>query len=399
MIKKNVRALIGILALSAVLTACNNKPGGNAGPQPLNDALLMKKDNIKENETINSEGKINIVAVVTGVDTDKKIITAKTIVLGNKGQSEYNFSQKEYALKYTGGTDIRNSYGTIISATQLPFGEIVNVEYDSIQDRITKITVSGDGFLVSRITGVNVTAKDKSISYNKNIYHYSDSLIVMDGDKAITISDIDENDVITIRGYDSTIYSITLDKGHGFIKFSGYSQFLGGYVEIGDKKVLKVEENMTIPVTEGTYKVIISKGNVVASKNITVERNKTAYAEFAEYLQEAKKQGSVKFNVSPEGARVFVDGVKIDANKSLELEYGVHTLTVVANGYDNYIQTFIVDEIYSTIDVDLGGKASEKTTAATTEKATEKETEKSTERTTEKETERQTTVLSTMKIY
>ncbi len=361
---KRQRLIIGafLIVLIIAMCACDNGSGKNDTVIG-NDVLMLGKGDEKASTSDREDGVVDIVAVITGVDTSKKTLNAKTVVLeGN--HSEYNASQKEYALKYSGSTDIKDAYGKAISAGQLKCGNIVNVVYDSNTDKIESIEISKEFFEIKGVTGVNVSKTGKTLAYGKSTYSYSDYTLAFDKEDTMNISDVSPEDVITLRGIGNKVYSITLEKGHGTIKLSGYTQFLGGYIEIGDSKVLKVVEDMSITVTEGTYRVIISKGDVTATRNITVERGKTALAEFDEYLQNPAKQGSIEFVLKPDNAKLYVDGVKVDTKELVALTYGVHTFTVVATGYDNYIATFVVDSPYEklTIDMDNNSSKNESTT-------------------------------------
>lgn len=383
---KNRIALLIVMfvVVTGCLTACNESE--DLGPQGINDALLIDKNPIEENETLNKDGIIQIRAVITGIDTTRKNVKIKTVI-NSKG--EYNFEQKEYSLGYSGATDVKDAFGAVIAVGQLDIGDIVDVSYNSKTDRLDKLVVSKDTFCIRKVTGMEIDEVAGTIKFGKSIYQYSGSTIVTDNGKQVSVKDIDVNDMITLRGEGTRLYSITIDKGHGFIKLSGYTQFLDGYIEIGDQKVLKVTKDMVIPVTEGTYKVVISKGDVIALRNITVARNKTVLAEFEEYLQAPNKQGTVKFALTPSDAKLYIDGKKVDHTKSVELEYGAHTMTIVAKGYDNYIETFIVDEIYQKLEINLGDdKEDEKSDSGEEESESESQSEKESE--SEKETESET---------
>ena len=335
------------------------------------DVLALNK--IEKEQPTDADGLIRISAIITGADEAAKTITAKTILLGDN--SDYNSTQKEYSLKYSGATDIRNAYDTIISASQLGIGQIVNVVYDSGLDRIKSIHIDGDYFEITGLRGVQISKKDHSLTYGNKMYSYGDSVLVFDGDSLINIDALSTYDEITIRGRNNKIYSISKTRGHGYLKLSGYSQFIGGYIEIGDTRVLKVVEDMSIPVTEGTYKVIISNKGVMATRNITIEHDKTVLAEFEEYLKNPSKQGNVEFILSPLYAKLYIDGVKTDYEELVALDYGIHTYTVVCNGYDNVISTFVVDSSYDKIEIILDKNSTTKNTKDATISETEKNTD------------------------
>ena len=370
---KKERIVLAILltAFIIIVTACSF--GEDNSVVIGKDVLALKQ--IEKEQPTDKDGMIRISAVITGIDSKNNTITAKTIVLSDN--SDYNSTQKEYSLKYTGGTDIFDKYGTVISASQLKLGEIVKVEYDSSADKIKKISEDGDYFEISGITGASINSTNHSITIGNKDYTFDNFLVVFDKDETSLISAISSYDEITVRGRGNKIYSINKTKGYGTIKLSGYSQFVGGYIEVGDNKVYKVVEDMTIPVTEGTYKVIISKDGVMATRNITVSRDRTVLAEFEEYLKNPVKQGSIEFVISPDTAKLYIDGVKVNYNDLISLTYGIHTYTVVCNGYDNVISTFVVDSGYEKIEVIIDKNAT-KPTVAETESASDDTTKENT---------------------
>lgn len=382
--KNRISVMMLVLLLAAFASGCTEDNTGK-GPSGVNDALLEKYDDIEKNETIHNDGMIDILAVISAVDMNLKQITVKTVVATDK--TDYNYAQKEYELKYTGGTDIRDSYDSIISVSQLKVGDVVNVTYNAEIDKVSKIQISKEVFVLGNATNVEVSVADKTVTYGKNVYQYTGTTVVLDNGQIVPISSIDKNDVLTIRGSGKKIYSVTVDKGHGYLKLSGHHQFIDGYIEIGESRVLKVTKEMTIPVTEGQHKVILSNGGVTAVKNITIKRGETTLAEFEEYLQEPEKQGSVKFILVQKNASLYIDGKKVDHTSLVELEYGIHTMTIVAYGYETAIETFIVDTLYQELKIDLDGDSkndeestSEKESASEKETTSQKESEKATEK-------------------
>ena len=76
----------------------------------------------------------------------------------------------------------------------------------------------------------------------------------------------------------------------------------------------------------------------------------------------------LKFETEVAGAAVYIDGRQITVGEEIEVAYGAHTLKVVAEGYDDWQKTLIVNSESATIALDL---------AETEETEASSETEKS----------------------
>jgi len=363
-----LRPTLCITALS-LLIGCNQNSDKGGQAAQVNDALKKKYSEIESFETSNDEGVIDIKAVVLAINKKDKTMNVRTVLLSDSG-NDFNESQKEYILRYNEATEIKNGYDSIISIKQINPGEIVDVTYDSNKDSIAKISKQSEGFEISKIKGKAISQDLNTLDYGNITYKISENVLVLDEGKVTYTQNIADKDEITIRGVGNTIYSINLDKGHGIIELSGYSQFIGGYIEVG-KDIYEVVKDQKITATEGNYRVILSKDDVVAVKNVTVARDKTVVVAFEEFIQEAKKQGTINFKIVPSSAKLYVDGVKQDYSKLVELEYGIHTISIVANGYSNYYETILVDTIYEDLTFDLTGASKEEVT--TKEESTTKE--------------------------
>ena len=81
--------------------------------------------------------------------------------------------------------------------------------------------------------------------------------------------ELNDNDVVTVRGIGIRVYSVTRTKGHGYIRLANYSYFTGGTVNVGNSIILPVTDNMLIAAGEGSYRVVLGKGGTKAVKNVT----------------------------------------------------------------------------------------------------------------------------------
>lgn len=356
---KKITAVMLIMFISALtFTGCTIGNKTNTGTLiPGSSILPAPKKNITEAGTTSAD-EITVTGVLSYIDTDNK--KANFIELS---------SGVEYEVPYSGGTVFYTKYGTAIAATNLKLGEI----YDVICNKkgvATSIKGNPDAFEVTGFNNVELNESKRRISSGASSYVYSEKALVISGKDTIPISEVLKQDEVTLRGMGSTVYSIVVDKGHGYIKFTGLDAFIGGYATIGKSQLFDVTEDMVVTSSVGTYTVQLECGTVEASKEVTVEEGQEVTLDFSEYLQPAQLQGSINFSVTPAGAIMSIDGEEVDYSTPVQLTYGKHTLKLVKNYYEDYTETFVVKSTYETKVIDMTAKSgtttSTKTSAATT---------------------------------
>lgn len=168
-------------------------------------------------------------------------------------------------------------------------------------------------------------------------------------------------------GIDDKIYSIIVDKSHGYIKFTGIDAFLDGYVTIGRKQLLSVTSGMLVTAQEGTHKIELQSGTLVAQKIVNVTKDEEVVVDFSEYTLPASKNGAVEFSVNPSTATMRIDGEEVDFSQPVSLPYGRHKLVLEAHNYETYTANFVVNSSYRTIIIDMVSTGTV-TTQASTEK-------------------------------
>ena len=167
-----------------------------------------------------------------------------------------------------------------------------------------------------------------------------------------------------------TVYSITVDKGHGYITFQGVDAFIGGYASIGTKQLFEVTSGMLTTTQEGTYTVELQKGSLTGTKTVTVARDASVTVDFSEFTTKATQRGAVNFSITPANAVMTIDGVETDYSQPVSLAYGKHRVVLSANGYEQYVETVAVSQAYQTVVIDMTASSATTTAAGSTKTAT-----------------------------
>lgn len=368
--KKMTALMMGLVICVLSFMGCTIGNGSNSGTiTPGSSILTAPKKNITE-ATTGASQQITVTGVLSYIDKDSK---KANFIDTNAGV--------EYEVPYSGGTVFATKYGTAIAASNLILGEIYDVVCNK-RGVATSIKGNPDAFEVSGFNNVEVNESNRRISSGASTYIYSEKALVISGEDKIPIAEVVKQDEVTLRGIGNTVYSVVVDKGHGYIRFTGIDAFIGGYAQIGKDQLYNVTEDMIVTASVGTYNVEIENGKLDATKEVTVEDGQETKLDFSEYVQPAQLQGTVNFSVTPKGAIMSIDGEEVDYSVPVQLSYGSHKLTLVMNHYEEYTETFVVNSSYVTKVIDMVAKSGATTKASTTASSNTSATTKAATRTT-----------------
>lgn len=322
--KRYLRVLI-ILCVFFLLSACS------------------KNQNVTTEADTETQVTYNfLIGAVKEINTSSKVIT----LIGVN-------DNKEYKLFYTGGMNLTNKYGDIISINSVQLGDIFDVEYDDDKSTITSMCESEDAWEVKNTSSFSIDKANNTVVVANNSYKYDTSFFAIDGDEEVELSELCKEDIITARGYEGKICSINVETGHGYIKLTNYDTYFGGRISVGNRVVTEVTEDMLITVREGTYTVKIEKGNSVGYKNVVVNRGEEATLNMSDIQIAADQIGTVKIKVSPEGASIKIDGSVVDIGENQVLTYGNHKVVVSCDGYESLSEILTIDSAYIIYNVEL----------------------------------------------
>lgn len=261
--------------------------------------------------------------------------------------------QKQYTLSYDGLTHFFDQYGEALSAAQLVPGDIVDVKFQHIPKKCVSVSISAQSWEMEADSGFEMNPARGHMVFFGEMYQLSDRTLILSGQEEIGLSDLNERDVLLVKGIDNTIYSITVKKGHGYLRLIGEEYFVGGFVEIGQKMAQRITEDMLLTVPEGEYNVSVKNGNHRGSKQAVIYRDEETVLDVSDLKGEEVKKGKVFFTLSPPDADVYIDGNKIDTSSYAELEYGVHQMIVKASGYETISQYLKVGQESANLNVEM----------------------------------------------
>lgn len=266
---------------------------------------------------------------------------------------------KNYTLRYDGTTHIRDKHGEAMSMEQIQPGNVVDVTFLKSRKALRTLTLAPEVWTNTVAGNYTINQNGRGIMVGKDQYQLADNVMVVSEGGQISLEDINTCDSLYLQGIDRTIYSITIEKGHGYLRLANEEYFIGGWIEVGQALVRPVEEEMLLVVPEGSYQVLISNHGTAGVKNITVERGQEVTLDVGDLKGEEIKRGSVIFALNPVTASVYIDGDKVDTEKAVEMDYGIHQMIVRAEGYKTITQYVKVGQPYATLDIELEQEESE----------------------------------------
>lgn len=273
------------------------------------------------------------------VEPASKFVYSDTciVVSVSKNEPSFTFQNLETGLRYTLSYDnltfFTDRYKGSITGSQVSAGQICDISFYREEKQLKSLEISGDYFAYSNVEGFKFYNSATRLEYLGDKYELDENLVVCSGRETIDVLEIADSDIITIHGFDHVIYSITVDKGHGFVSLDNDSYFIDGFIEI-EKDIRKITEGMILTVPEGRYNILISKDGTSAVKEVTVGRNQEAHVDLGD-IEIKKNYGTVNFTLTPSDAFMYIDGEKInDVTKPVKMEYGIHEIIVRADGYE-----------------------------------------------------------------
>ncbi len=293
----------------------------------------------------NKEG--NVVDTGFTVSTVGSYDSADTAVVlsmdaSNKAVSLINMDTgKQYTLYYDGTTYVKDKYEGPMTISQIKEGDIVDVTFLKGKKKLASIQKSPKAWVYDGVSNYDLAGVNRTASIGSQTYSLPAGVVVLSDGRRMGTEEVVSQDEVTISGIDHKIYSVKVDKGHGYLRLKNDQPVLGGWIEVGNRVIRQITEDMLLTVPEGSYQVVLDNHGVGCVKEITVERGKEVLLDVGDVEIAEDKTGIILFEVTPESAKISVDGNVVEAKTAVELRYGIHQVVVEASGYDTltkYIQ-------------------------------------------------------------
>ena len=249
-----------------------------------------------------------------------------------------------YTLGYDGTTGFYDRYGGMISIGQINEGDILDIRFVKAKRHLTTMSLSTAAWVKTSTDQYLFNGIKNEVTIGNDIYKLSDSLFCYSGSGELFYQELNSVDVLTFHGIDSTVLSVNVDKGHGYLRLSGQEYFVGGWIEIGRKYIQKITDDMLLTVPEGTYNIAVSGSGMTVDRVVEIKRGLETVLDLSDIVPETPKEGLVLFSLTPSDAKLFIDGEKVDVSSAVSLTYGLHQLMAECDGYRTLTRYLSVGE-------------------------------------------------------
>lgn len=334
---KRKRGLCAAIFLSAIMLLCACGPKGEDTPD--------EKQSIESSQA--ETERVDTGFILTGPDS---FDSADTALLVNKDKEENTVTflnlelGRRYTLSYDGTTRLYDKYGESVSMDQLPKGSIVDVTFLKSKKHLTTMQLSDKAWKYENVERYEINTVRGEVSIGSEVYKLSPNTQYLSGGRDIELMDLNPTDIVSFQGLDSTVLSVTVEKGHGYLRLVNDTNFVGGWIEIGQTQIQRITEDMLLVVAEGSYQVNISHNGGGGIKNEIINRNEETTLDIGDLVIPEPEKGMVIFTLSPSSAEVYIDGVKTSIAEPVTLEYGIHQLIAKTDGYKSVTQYIRVNQ-------------------------------------------------------
>lgn len=304
--------------------------------------------------------------IVTKIDTGKKTVSVQKVQGGR---------QEMYT--YDTGTRFLNKYGDSMAADSFQPGDVATLQVASGSTELKQIQLSGDVWIQENLQNYSVDEEIHAFIIGKTKYSYDEEMEIFSGDAKLKFSELSEYDVLRAVGIDKKLISLAVTSGHGYLALSNTEIFEDSFICVGSKIFEIVTKNMKIEVPEGKQLVTVANNGYGGSREVTIQRGQTTSLNLDELKGEGPKFCKIKFTVGVEGAVLTIDGKQVDYSQPVEVQYGIHTIAVGADGYDTITEKLVVNSKEAEIEIALTSASSSSSESDTDSSSTNQNTDTS----------------------
>ncbi len=350
--RRKVCSLLMILLFCA-LAGCS-APGERAGSQGIvtgryynpnakedSESLEAIEDTQEEEEASKDQPGTDLFLIISN-DMKAQKLVLKQIASG-----------KQYMYNYSTATCFLNKYGDRTTASEFASGRCMTVRQKDVQGKLLETKLSDTVWEYPDVTRYTVDEERGILKIADMKYAFDESLFVNSDGEEMELSDLTDLDTIRIVGIGKKLLSVSVTTGHGKLALKNTDLFEGSFIQIGSKIFSEITKDMTLEIPEGDYTVTVANNGYGGSTDVTIERNKTRELDLDQLKGEGPKFGKILFAVNVADAVLIIDGEVVDYSEPISLQYGVHKLIVLSEGYETYNKKLFVNSPEATIIIGL----------------------------------------------
>ena len=326
-----------VVCVLCVFTACGQDAGAPATQtsSPQNEYVTHKAPGPNSYDSADQ-------AVVVELDKKENTITFLNLEV-----------DMTYTLQVEGTSTLYDKYGESITLEQIVPGDVVDITFLKSQKRLTSLTLSPDAFCYENASRYSINDVRNDVTIGEDVYKLTEDTLFFSEGRRMERMDLNEVDILTFKGIGSSILSVTVTRGHGYLSLTNDESFVGGFIEVGQTKIHRITDDMLLTVPEGDYEIRISHGASSGIKYASIARGEEVTLDIGDIEVVQPKYGQVIFSLSPTNTSLYIDGNLVDATVPVSLEYGIHQIIARADNYKSITTYMKVGQESAGIDVTL----------------------------------------------
>ncbi|MBO5282592.1 MAG: PEGA domain-containing protein [Lachnospiraceae bacterium] len=325
--KKRIKGILMLAGVMGILTACGQQSAGGAETS----APAVSQEQPGTGFVVAGPNSYDSADTAVLVEKDSREGTVKLLNL-DLGRT--------YTLSVDGTSTLYDKYGEAVSLEQLQPGDIVDVTFLRSKKRLNTLQLSASAWVNESVSRYEIDLQRREVTIGDNVYKLTGDTIYLSQGMRIEAMDLNPADVLTLKGIGSSVLSVNVEQGHGYLRLQNDENFIGGFIEVGQSSIRRIESDMLLTVSEGSYQIQISKNGGGGTKEVTIRRGEETTLDIGDLEVPEIQYGTVLFSLTPSSASLYIDGEKADPSGPVSLEYGIHQLIVRASGYQT-ITTYI----------------------------------------------------------
>lgn len=339
--RRCVIILLAVMLVLSVFSACGKKSstivigGTGTGLPPVSSGNADKEEEVKK--------ELPTLFVFEGINEDVHLINFLRI----------GKSSRKYVFEYSGRSAFISRYGSFMTVHDLVPGDVVELKVKESEQLVLECKISADIFCYDDVDDFSIDPEKDMLVIGGEKYYIPENTPVYKGDEISDRSRITGNEMITVYGYEKTIYSVQITTGHGVLAFTNTKDFEGGYYVLGNLTTGKITANLRINVRCGTYTLLVANNEQSGAVEVTVEDNKTTFVNLSKFVNNEVKRCTITFLVSVPNAVLTINGKAVDYSRPLSLKYGMYRIVCTLDGYEEWSRLLFVNSKTAYIDINL----------------------------------------------
>ena len=219
--------------------------------------------------------------------------------------------------------------------TTVTRGDIIYIGTSKETSDIVSIEYTDDVWEKKGFENPVVETADRTISNGVTTYDYDKNTLFIYNADFIKASDISKEDIVALKGIDDKVWTVTVEKYHGFIKLENVDRIEDPEITIDGEKVEFVDNQAA--VSAGAHSLGISGSNI---DTLTVDIHIPAGEVYSvDMASVQEKTGVLTLNINVDDCIIVVDGKQVDKDSPVVLSLGTYPISVSAEGYNCLLYT------------------------------------------------------------